>query len=204
MQRLASVTGKDGLRGTIEGITDDSSPTQRRVLIRLADGKPVMIPASLLERRAEGVYYLPFSRAEIEQGELSEELADNTTRTIPVVEEEVDVSKRVVSNKVRITKRVSEREEQVDVPLLQERAEIKRVAVNKYVERVPKPRTEGDTLIIPLVKEVLVLEKRLLLTEEIHISRQRETTHHRESVTLKSEEIDIDRDRPQEKQRGAS
>jgi stress response protein YsnF len=48
-------------------------------------------------------------------------------------------------------------------------------------------------MIISLVKEVPVVEKRLMLTEELRITRR--STEHRESlpVTLRSEEVTVER-----------
>ena len=54
-------------------------------------------------------------------------------------------------------------------------------------------RYEGDVMIIPVLKEVAVIEKRIMLVEEIHVSKkQTEKTETRE-VTLRKEEIKITR-----------
>jgi stress response protein YsnF len=57
--------------------------------------------------------------------------------------------------------------------LFAEEADIRRVAVNRIVSEVPQSRQEGEVTIVPVVEEVLVVEKRLLLKEEIHIARKR-------------------------------
>jgi stress response protein YsnF len=54
-------------------------------------------------------------------------------------------------------------------------------------------RSEGNTLIIPLLEEVLVVEKRLLLKEELHLTKQRVETHQPQRVTLRREEAAIER-----------
>jgi len=43
------------------------------------------------------------------------------------------------------------------------------------VETAPEIRTEGDVTIVPVLEEVLVVEKRLVLKEELHIRRRIET-----------------------------
>jgi stress response protein YsnF len=43
------------------------------------------------------------------------------------------------------------------------------------------------------VEEVLVVEKRLMLREEIHIRQQRIETHQPQRVTLRSEEVQVER-----------
>jgi uncharacterized protein (TIGR02271 family) len=114
--------------------------------------------------------------------------------TIPVMEEQVQVDKKVVeSGRVRITKVVSEQEVPVDIPLIQEEHDIQRVPVNEYVETAPPPiRYEGDTMIIPVVREVLVIQKRLLVVEELHITKtqvQKQDTQH---ITLRKEEVIVE------------
>ena len=59
-------------------------------------------------------------------------------------------------------------------PMFREEYNIERVAVGKIVTDTPVQRQEGDTLILPVTEEVLVTEKRLLLREEIRITRRRE------------------------------
>jgi hypothetical protein len=58
-------------------------------------------------------------------------------------------------------------------PMFTEEAGVERIPVNRLVDTAPETRTEGDVTIIPIVEEVMVVEKRLLLKEEIHIRRTR-------------------------------
>ncbi len=51
---------------------------------------------------------------------------------------------------------------------------IERVPVNRIVAESPSQRQEGDTLVLPVVEEVIVVEKRLMLREEIRITPHRE------------------------------
>jgi stress response protein YsnF len=44
--------------------------------------------------------------------------------------------------------------------------------MGRIVETAPEIRTEGDVTILPVVEEVLVVEKRLVLKEELHIRRR--------------------------------
>ncbi len=115
---------------------------------------------------------------------------------IPVIEEQVRISKELVdSGKVRISKKVTEHEESVNMQLMHEKTNIERVPVNQYVDSPPPPvRYEGDTMIIPVLKEVLVTEKRLMLVEELRVTRQQVQTEETRQVTLRKEEIDIERD----------
>lgn len=79
------------------------------------------------------------------------------------------------------------------MPLRRERAEVKRVIVDRQIDAAPRVRREGDTLILPIVEEVAVVQKQLVLKEEIHITRRTTTEQHQETVTLRNEEPVIER-----------
>jgi uncharacterized protein (TIGR02271 family) len=114
-------------------------------------------------------------------------------QVIPVIEEEVGVSKRKVDTGItRITKKVHEREEVIDEPLLQEEVQVERIAVNRYVEEPVPVRREKDKTIIPVFEEVLVVEKRLMLKEELHISKRTKEVRKPQEAVVRSEEVDID------------
>jgi uncharacterized protein (TIGR02271 family) len=113
---------------------------------------------------------------------------------VPVIAEELEVQKRVVeTGKVRITKVAQEREVVVDEPLFGEEVEVERVPIQRVVEGPIPVRYEGDTVIVSILEEVLVVEKRLLLKEEFHIRKRRVETHQPQQVTLRHEEARIER-----------
>lgn len=114
---------------------------------------------------------------------------------VPVVAQEIEVTKRTIeSGRVRITKQVHERVEAVAEPLERERVVVERVAIDQVVTEPPATRQEGDTLIVPVVEEVLVIEKRLVLKEELHITRVRSVeVSPPEHVTLRSEDVRVER-----------
>lgn len=115
--------------------------------------------------------------------------------TIPVIEERVHVDKEIrETGQVHIEKQVHREEVALDLPTIHEEANIERVAVNQYVDTPPPPvRHEGDKMIIPVLKEVLVVEKRILVVEELHITKNRTEEHHTEHVELRREEIRVER-----------
>src|SRR5438045_2374784 len=93
---------------------------------------------------------------------LKPELND-TADVIPVLSETISVETRRHESAVIIHKTVEQRTEIVDQPLQSEEVEIERITVNRIVEAPIPIRHEGDTMIISLLEEVLVVEKRLLL-----------------------------------------
>lgn len=114
---------------------------------------------------------------------------------IPVVQEEAHISRRTVeAGSVRVRKVVHTERVTIDEPAYVDRVEVRRVTVNTVVDGdAPQPRTEGDTLIIPVVKEMIVIEKRLVVTEEVYVTRQRVEVHLPQEVELRREEIIVER-----------
>lgn len=113
-------------------------------------------------------------------------------QVIPVVAEEPTVQKRKrTTGSVAIRKSVHERTEVVDPALQAEEVKIERVAVNRIVEGPVPVRQEGDTTIISLLEEVLVVEKRLVVREEVHITRLHKEVHAPQEVQLREEHVEI-------------
>jgi uncharacterized protein (TIGR02271 family) len=115
--------------------------------------------------------------------------------TISLTEEELRIEKRaVVTGRVRVKTVVDNFEEIVQDSLMTERVETTRVAIGREIESVPSVRTKGDTTIIPVVEEVLIVEKRLILTEEIHIKRVISNESVELPVTLRKQRAVVERD----------
>jgi uncharacterized protein (TIGR02271 family) len=113
---------------------------------------------------------------------------------IPLVEERLSVGKRKVeAARLRVRVTVDEREECIPVTLAHDEVEIERVPKNLPVSELPSVRLEGSTTIIPVVEEVMVVEKRLLLVEEIHVRRKTGSSTEEISMTLRSEQALIER-----------
>ena len=119
---------------------------------------------------------------------------DQEVAAIPLVEERVLVTKREVeTGRLRIQVSVEERQDEVPVELSHDEVEIERIPVNKAVSQMPSVRLEGSTTVIPVVEEVVVVEKRLFVVEEIHVRRKSTTETRKIPVALKSEQVRIDR-----------
>lgn len=113
---------------------------------------------------------------------------------VPVIEEVAHVGKELVeSGRVRVSKRVGERKELIDVPLRHEEISVKRVPKGEQVASAPEIRQEGDVTIYPVLREEVFVEKRLILVEELHVRKEIVKTHHTESITLLTEEVDVTR-----------
>jgi uncharacterized protein (TIGR02271 family) len=113
---------------------------------------------------------------------------------VPLLTEELSVTKRVVpKGRVQISRVTRQHDELVDELLAREHVEIERTPIGRTVETMPAMREEGDTLVIPIVEEVLVTERRLVLKEEVRIRKRRETERHQERVTLRRQEAVVTR-----------
>jgi stress response protein YsnF len=98
--------------------------------------------------------------------------ADQARETvIPLFEERLAVTRQVVPTaRVQVSRVTHSREELVDELLSREKVEVERVAIGQTVETMPPVREEGDYLIIPVVEEVLKIERVLVLKEEVRIA----------------------------------
>lgn len=123
--------------------------------------------------------------------------SQNETLVIPVIEESLDVSKGIVeTGVVRVHKSVREHEVVISEPLTSETVHVERVPMDLIVDGPLPVRTEGDVTVIPVVEEVLVTTKQLRLVEEVRITRVRSTNVHHQNVTLRAEDIDVERYTP--------
>jgi len=116
---------------------------------------------------------------------------------IPLIEETATVDTRqVITGRVRVQTITDTIEELAHAEVLQETVEVTRVPINKVVETAPEIRTDGDVTIVPVLEEVLVVEKRLLLKEEVHIRRRIATEAVEVQVTLRKQRAIVEREAP--------
>ncbi len=114
--------------------------------------------------------------------------------TLALVAERATVSKEAVeTGRVRISTHVEEHQELVTEALRRDDVVVERRSINRIVEVAPAIRREGDTVIYPIVEETLVVEKRLLLKEEIHIICTSRVETFEQEVTLRAMHADVQR-----------
>lgn len=119
------------------------------------------------------------------------------TQTVPLVEETVEVKKRKrETGTVRVRKQTRIREETVELPSRLEQVEVQRVPINRPVDGPVAMRTEKDgTIVIPILKEEVVTQKRLVLVEEIHIRKTEVHEKKRQRVSVRYEQATVERTR---------
>jgi uncharacterized protein (TIGR02271 family) len=212
-EKSATVIDRDGLRGRIDTYASQAHAEDSRpeVLVHLDNGRQALVPVDELVLQNDGSFTVPFSLSEISRpqqrsaagdaGDAGDETLVTSNRTrederivMPVVAETLDVQKRKVeTGGVRIKKVVHEREEIVDEPLMREEVQVKRVPINRVVDAPVPVRHVGNTMIISLLEEVLVVEKRLMLKEELHITKGEVETYKPQRITLRREEAVVER-----------
>jgi stress response protein YsnF len=123
--------------------------------------------------------------------------AADETIVVPVIEERLQVGIRSVDTGrgVRIHKSVVDQPVEIDERLLRDEVEVKHVPVDRIValDQAPTTRYEGTTLVVPIFEEVLVVERRLRIKEELHITKNRREERHAETVMLKTERVSVER-----------
>ena len=178
-QQRATVRDRQGVEAVISGEIVDP----KRVMIELQNGRKLLVPRSAFLWDADTGYSVPFTFDGLE--EVTEEAQGFV---VPVVREEAILERELKETAVvHIEKRVEEREEVVNATATINEADIERIQINEFVEQAPGIRYEGDTMVIPLMEEVLVVEKRLLLREEIRITQISREEPRQEKVVLRSE-----------------
>lgn len=122
-----------------------------------------------------------------------EETVHKDGKIIPIMEEHLHVgTKMVETGRVHVSKKVLTENYDADLTILKEEVTVEKRPVNQYIDGdAPGIRLDGDTTIIPVIKEVIV--KRLLLVEELHITKRRTETVVPVHEQLRKEEVTVTR-----------
>lgn len=108
---------------------------------------------------------------------------------VPLLAEEVAVVTQIVeTDRVQVARVTHKREQLINELPAHQTAKIERVRIGQRIDTMPAVREEGDTVVIPIVEGILVIERRLFLEEEVRVRRAGSTETHQESVTLRHHE----------------
>jgi uncharacterized protein (TIGR02271 family) len=119
---------------------------------------------------------------------------EEQSSVIPLVEETVRIEKEeVVTGHVRVRTVTESTDHILGQDLEEENVEITRHPMDLEVTEAPAIRHEGDVTIISLVEEIIVVTKRLVVKEEIHIRRVRSTEHVETSINLRKQRAVVER-----------
>lgn len=117
---------------------------------------------------------------------------------IPVLSEQVRVGTELREiGRVTITKRVELRDEPIDLEFIRDHVAVERVAVGRPVDAPEPVRYEGDIMVIPVHEEVLVVQKQLVVKEELRVRIDRLASREQSSVRLRTEAVIITHSDPE-------
>lgn len=126
-------------------------------------------------------------------------LVSTSPVTVPLIAETAEVEKTTVDlGGYRVSKRVESHDETVSTATWHQEVIIDRRAIGQQLppgER-PEPYYEGETFVIPVLREILVTEKRLVLIEEIRVQTLERQEPISRQVTLRHEEVTVEKLRP--------
>jgi uncharacterized protein (TIGR02271 family) len=119
---------------------------------------------------------------------------------IPVVEERVVVDRRSVeTGRVLVHRHIEEERVIIERPVQETAVEVERREINEFVDQMPTVRSEDDAegneiIVVPVVEEVLVVQKRLMLKEEVRLVRRTSERMQRKVETVRRQDVDVTRE----------
>ena len=201
------VVASDGPVGSVASVPrvdlgDPSAPAEIIVLANQDNAGPgveefLRVTRDMIERVETRALVLNVTRREVPRASAAVAAAhslrgNGSSLQLPVVEEQLNVRTRVVElGHVTVRKRVDEYLDERVVELTHQEVEIDRVPVNRVIPDMIVPYMDGDTYVVPVIEEEIVVERRLRLKEELRIrrvvARHEETLHtpfYRERVSV--------------------
>lgn len=188
--------GETGLSGVVVEV-----PDEKHVVVRVGDEvkgqavEHITFPANAIQQQPDGTLHATLDREQIQRVEQQQGLSAFAERkVIPLVEERLRIGRRTIpTHRVTIETTVDEHVEEVNEPVFSDDAHVRTVPMNQIIDAPAEIREEGDELIVPLMEEVIVVEKKLMLREELRISRKRSERREKQSFTLRREEANVKR-----------
>ena len=119
---------------------------------------------------------------------------------LPLIAEAARIDKRAVeTGRVRVSTRTETIEQILRENLRSDHVGVTRVPLNRTLaegEALPQVRTENGVTIIPVLEEILVVEKRLVLKEEVHVRQTTSGEDVEVPVTLRRQHAEIEHTGP--------
>ncbi|MCJ2061081.1 YsnF/AvaK domain-containing protein [Methylobacterium sp. J-048] len=119
---------------------------------------------------------------------------------LPLIEETARIDKQEVeTGRVRVSTRTETVDQVLRESLRSQTVEVTRVPVNRTLsegEVPPVIREENGVTVIPVLEEILVVEKRLVLKEEVHVRRSSADEDVEVPVTLRKQRAVVERVSP--------
>jgi uncharacterized protein (TIGR02271 family) len=201
----ASVEAADGPLGTVEDVVVDpqTRAVSHLVARRGSTTERVTIPMTavaevpnrhvvrLRVRRDELTAMT--SRARSEVGSMRAATTNRDEIRVPVLEERLDVATRPTElGEVRLHKTIELFEQVARQPVLREDVIVERVEMHRELDAPLEPHMDGDWFVVPIMEEMLVVQKRLVLKEEVRIKKRQVTEEYEVREQLRREHLDVE------------
>lgn len=197
----ASVEARDGRLGSVDEVIvrPETGEVAYLVVRRGWSDEQLMIPADMIEA-------IPSAR-EVRLRATREEARTQTASVppealvraagselrVPLIEERLVISKRIVDQgELRVHRHIEEREEVVSQPVTRDDLIVERVPINRPLEAPVDSRYEGEWLVVPIMEEVLVVQKRLMLKEELRIRKRQVTEEQEVREILRRQRVELE------------
>jgi len=211
----AVVLARDGYIGTVEEVIPEPGSGQPGYIVTAPNqtGDRLLIPVGLIDPNSQPgeVYLREVFQTVLEHSQtvpvgvdprilltqpsgpaVNSGLPTQSRLVVPIIEEQLNVSKRTVElGAIELKKTIEQFTDSRRLPLTFDQLDVERVPVNRPLEAPLEPRYEGDVLIIPIMEEVLVVEKRLMLKEEVRIHKRQVIREQEINETLRREHVEV-------------
>lgn len=187
--RVVSLDGQEV--GTVERMSGEGSDAE--LIVRLPDGaRTMLVPYEVIDidNSTEDQVVVQGAVGDLLNDQM--DLGEHETQTFALsAEEAVARVHDVDRGRLLIDKTVETVPHEANVDVGTDRVDVERVAVNEEVDTPPEVRQEGDTLVVPVVEEVLVVTKRYRIIEEVRVTKHRDVTTQTFHEELKREVVTV-------------
>jgi len=148
-----------------------------------------MQPRDLPDQAAEGTRRATKNRLRATEDTLPAAEED----TLELREEELHVRRELREvGQAHLRTHVEEVPARLEVEAFAEEVEVEHVPIGRVVSERREPYQDGELLVVPIYEEQLVVTKRLILREELHVRRARSVRRELFEDTLRRERLEVD------------
>lgn len=191
----AQVETRDGHFGVVEDVLVQPRSGQLIWLMVRHDHDLYMVPAdSIVEVVGRNRVRLAGSEDDtLARANAVASAGDEQTVRVPIHEERLHVSTQTVDlGEVRLHRHVDREPEIVTRAVERDELVVERVKLDRLIDAPVSTREEDGWLVVPIMEEVLVVTKQLVLTEEVRIGTRRVVEEQEVYEELRRERIEIE------------
>jgi uncharacterized protein (TIGR02271 family) len=187
--QVVSLDGHDV--GLVEQLAGEGSDAH--LIVKLADGeRTMMVPYDVIDADLSTEDRVVIQGAVGDLLEPRMGAGEHVAQSFGLAAEEAIAHVHEVDRgRLIIDKTVEMVPHKADVDVGTDRVEVERIPVNQEVDSPPEIREEGDTLIVPVVEEVLVVTKRYRVLEEVRVTKYRDVRTETFREELKREVVTV-------------